>query len=193
MEKNYKWKLLYEFLKDRYNKPKEMPGYVLYFLFVIIFVGSFGLFYDLFSAEYGVNLEWDDEKIKNIVMNMTNVSLSLVTASIIDLIFITKNSLKRSEDDEEFFTIKRDINILGISFLIIVFLLWILANAIFVNRYMKLIIGIISLIFGYYVWWICNSKNKLLVHTININNLLGNEPENGRNDDLNGDINGFNN
>ena len=105
-----------------------MPGYVFYFLFVIIFVGSFGLIYDLFSAKYGLDLEWDTEKIKNIVMNMTNISLSLVTASIIDLIFITKNSLKRNEDDEEFFPIKRDINILGISFLITVFLLWILGK-----------------------------------------------------------------
>lgn len=193
MEKNYKWKLLKEFLKERYNKPKEMPGYVFYFLFVIIFVGSFGLIYDLFSAKYGLDLEWDNEKIKNIVMNMTNISLSLVTASIIDLIFITKKSLKRSEDDEEFFPIKRDINILGISFLITVFLLWILANAIFTCIYIKLVIGVLSLIFGYYVWWISNSKNKLLVHTVNINNILGDNLENGGNDGLNGDINGFNN
>ncbi|MFY7739225.1 MAG: hypothetical protein ACOVQC_01805 [Flavobacterium sp.] len=194
MEKNYKWNLLKEFLKERYNKPKEMPGYVLYFFFVIILVGSFGLFYDLFSANYGIKLEWDYERVKNIVMNMCNVSLSLVTASIFDLIFISSKSLKRNDDDEYFYPIKRDINIFGITCLIIVFILWIFANTIFINIFIKLSIGILSLLFGYYVWWISNSKNKLFLTKVEIQPILGGEPivENEEEDGLNGDINEFN-
>jgi len=191
MGKNYKWKLLKEFLNERYNEPKKMPGYVFYFFFVIIFVGSFGLIYDLFSTTYGYTLEWDKERVRNIVMNMTNISLSLVTASIIDLIFISKNSLRRDEGNEDFLKIKRDINILGISFLITVFLLWILANAIFINVYIKLFLGSTSLIFGYYVWWISNSKNKILVQNNNVNHILGNSPDNSENGGLQGDIKGF--
>lgn len=195
MEEYYKWNLLKEFLKERYNKPKEIPGYVLYFFFVIILVGSFGLFYDLFSANYGINLDWDNERVKNIVMNMCNVSLSLVTASIFDLIFISKKSLKRNEDDQYFYPIKRDINIFGITCLIIVFLLWIFANTIFINEFIKLSIGIFSLLFGYYVWWISNSKNKLFLTKVEIEPILGGDPndENEEAGGLNGDINEFNN
>lgn len=194
MEKNYKWNLLKEFLKERYNKPKEMPGYVLYFFFVIILVGSFGLFYDLLTANYDIKFEWDTDRVKNIVMNMCNVSLSLVTASIFDLIFISKKSLKRNEDDEYFYPIKRDINIFGITCLIIVFLLWIFANTIFIDVYIKLSIGIISLLFGYFVWWISNVKNKLFVSKVEIQPILGGEAlvENEEEVGLPGDINEFN-
>lgn len=196
MEKNYKWRLLWIFLKERFSKPFHSPAYVLYFGLVIILIGSFGLIYDLLTSTYSFKLQWDHVKVKNIVMNMCNISLSLVTASIFDLIFIKKSSLKQKDDNIELYQIKRDISILGISFLIFVFALWILANTVFNNVYIKLLIGILSLTFGYYVWWISNTTNRLIIKEIDYREILGGETEFKTEDgttkeELRGDRTGF--
>jgi hypothetical protein len=252
------WKTLYQFLKKRTFYPFHSPGFIFYFIFIIVLVGSFGLFYDILKDSYwGCDYEIDTNKLKSIVMSMTNIGLSLVAASTIDLLFVSKKKLAEEENDinnwinlkieiaknksrlynydieqyskridqlkefnlnkpnlanktereirdiekklakktelikkwnnklqylsdklkqkefeknigYQFSLIKGDVRIFGISCLIIQFVLWIIANQANENSiYLRIAFGTISLFLGYYIWWISNAKNKLLINDTN--------------------------
>jgi len=77
------WNTLGRFLKKRTLYPLSSPSFILYFVFIIIIVGSFGLFYDLKDSYFGYDYEIDPIKARSIIMNMTNIGLSLAAASII--------------------------------------------------------------------------------------------------------------
>jgi hypothetical protein len=251
------WETLAQFLKKRTFNPIYSPGFILYFFFIIVLVGSFGLLYDLKDSYLGWNYVIDTSKLKSIVMNMTNIGLSLVAASTIELLFVSnkkladedkdiddmlnlkiesaanknrffnynidqyskrivvlkdfklknpkkadktekeilsieKNSkknealiqkwenksrrfsdkLKKKEFEKniryQFGSIKGDIRIFGISCLIVQFVFWIVANQAHEESIaIKIIFGTLSLLLGYYVWWISNAKNKLLINEAN--------------------------
>ena len=174
MENNTKkkqWTLLGNFLSKRTSQPLGNPKYVLYFIFIIILVGSFGLFYDLMKIDYCFSCGLDSEKVKSFAYNMTNISLSLITASVIDLIFISKKNIEENDNVldnsiNEYQNIKGNVRFFGLSSLILSFILWILVNDLLVNDYLKLILAICSLFFSYWIWWISNVKNKILSEVI---------------------------
>lgn len=174
---NQKWKLLLEFLKERLKDPWYQPSFIFYFVFIVLGIGSFGLFYDIVNLDYGCNLFSDDGKIDTVLMNMTNIGLSLTSASVIELIFISKSKLEREgdlESNSRFFQIKRDVRFLGISVLVLEFLLWILVNTIFEIFFIRIVLGTVSLILSYIIWWVSNARNKILIKTKNnVKNTMG--------------------
>lgn len=164
--KHTQWSLFANFLINRTKKSWENPKYVMYFIFIIFLVGSFGLLYELTTFEYCL-CDFDSGKVKSITFNMTNISLSLITASVIDLIFISQDNIEEDKqkgkvNKAENELIKGNVRFFGLISLILSFIFWILVNNILVNNYYKLLFGTISLFFSYWIWWISNVKNKIL-------------------------------
>ena len=203
MRKNKNWSLLFYFLKKRTFDSFENPKYVLYFVFIIILVGSFGLISDLFKLTYCISCKLDSEIIKSFTFNMTNIGLSLVAASVIDLIFISKKNIKKENLEQkhkniDFQSIKGNVRFFGLTSLILSFIFWIFANNLIENNYWKIIIATISLLFSYWIWWISNVRNKILSNSItNLSAIIGgipNEKKKNNNtpkEELKGNISGF--
>ena len=175
------WELLGSFLKESFIDPLYKPSFIFYFLFIVVGIGSFGIIYDIINLNYGCNLFLDKTKINSLLMNMTNVGLSITSVSVFDLIFISSKKLTKKikkedqkEDQEEeliqnkYLSLKRDIGVMGISLLVIEFVLWIFVNTLFEIFVLRVLFAVTSLTIGYYVWWISNSKNRLLIKDTNL-------------------------
>jgi hypothetical protein len=203
------WRLLVEFFYNRSVQPLSNPRYWMYFFFVIILVGSFGLLYDLLNMDYCRSCNFDSEKVKYFTFNMINISLSLVTASVIDLIFISKKNIERDYQQDKsslnLNELKGNVRFFGLISLIISFILWILVNNIIDNNIIKILFASISLIFSYWIWWVSNVRNKILSNYIsNLDGIIGGSVEANSSDnninpskskddieDLTGDISNF--
>lgn len=166
--KQTQWSLFFNFLNYRTRYSLRNPKYVMYFIFIIFLVGSFGLIHDIININYCLSCDFDPEKVKAFAFNMTNMSLSLVTASVIDLIFISRKSIEEENKqqsngyEEECEHVKGNVRFFGLSSLIFTFILWILVNDLIENNSMKIILATFSLLFSYWIWWISNVKNKIL-------------------------------
>jgi hypothetical protein len=179
------WKLLIEFFYKRTTQPFSNPKYVMYFFFIIVLVGSFGLLYDLLNMDYCRACSLDSEKVKYFTFNMINISLSLVTASIIDLIFISKKNIERDYQQAitslniNFNQVKGNVRFFGLISLIISFIFWILVNNIIDNNYLKIVVASFSLMFSYWIWWVSNVRNKILSNYFlsNLEDLIGGNVE----------------
>ena len=143
------WKKWREFMVKRFITPWGFPGFVFYFILVILIVGSFGLF-----SEIIIGLHKNQWSISSLIANASNTSIALIAASSVEFILIHKDSLDHPER-------KSDIQITGLSFLILGFLLWMLANY-FICNVIGLIISLVGLILAYYFWWIANAGNNTL-------------------------------
>ncbi len=150
------WSIFCSFLINRTKKPLKHPSFVLYFIFIILLIGSFGLINEFTDITIIWAGELDKSKVISLVMNMSNISLSLVSASVIEMILI------KDEDLENYPYRKVDIQIFGISSLILSFFLWIFANK-FNSDIAGLILSVIGLLFSYTFWWIANAGNKVLL------------------------------
>ena len=181
------WKLMRNFLNKRSFEPWKSPSYVFYFLIVIVLVGTFGVLKDLIEMEWNWSWNLDNEKVKSFTFNVTNIGLSLVTASVIDLIFITKKTVKNEtneDDDSKVESVKKSIRIFGLSSLIVIFVVWIIVNNFLEQNLIKILLSIFSLLFSYFIWWISNVRNKILQNRFNVFSALGkestNDSENGK-------------
>lgn len=166
-QKISQWKLMFLFLKDRITKPWSNPSYAMYFIVIIIFVGSFGLLRDLLNTELCWSCEFDGVEIDKFAFNLTGISLSLTTASVIDLVFITKKTIEAETSSEKYNqfqieSIKKSIRIFGLISLIVIFIIWILVNSFLESFNAKIILSIFSLLISYAIWWISNVRNKIL-------------------------------
>lgn len=172
------WKLMSNFLKKRRIEPWKSPSYVFYFLIVIVLVGTFGVLKDLIEMEWYWSLNLDNEKVKSFTFNVTNIGLSLVTASVIDLIFITNKTVKNETNDDDYLkieSVKKSIRIFGLGSLIVIFVIWIIVNNFIEHNLIKIFLSIFSLLFSYFIWWISNVRNKILLNKFNVFATLGKE------------------
>lgn len=170
------WELMRSFLKERSLEPWKSPSYVFYFLIVIVLVGTFGVFKDLIEMEWHLSWSLDDEKVKNFSFNVTSIGLSLVTASVIDLIFITKKTIKNETNEDDYLkneSVKKSIRIFGLSSLIVIFVMWITINNFLHHNLIRIVLSVISLLFAYFIWWISNVRNKILQNRFNLYGPLG--------------------
>jgi hypothetical protein len=150
------WSIFWVFLWNRMKKPIDQPSYVFYFVFIILMIGSAGLISELSTSTFVLNGELDEAKIASLVLNMSNISISLIAASVIEMILINEEDLIGK------YNRKVDIQIFGVSSLILSFFLWIFANKFSDNVY-GLVISIFGLLFSYLFWWIANAENKVLL------------------------------
>jgi hypothetical protein len=137
------WKLMFDFLKKRNREPWKNPGYVFYFFIVIVLVGTFGVFKELIEMHWCWTCGFDTEKVKSFCFNLSSTGLSLVTASVIDLIFISRKTVEKETASEkykeqEFESIKRSVRISGLSCLIVSFVGWIMINTLIENNFIKI-------------------------------------------------------
>lgn len=201
------WRLLRDFIKKRRREPWKNPGYVFYFLIVIVLVGTFGVLKELIEMKWCWSCDFDTEKVKNFCFNLSSTGLSLVTASVIDLIFISRKTVEKETGsekykDHQFESIKRSIRIFGLSCLIVSFVGWIIINTLIENNFIKIGLSILSLLFSYLIWWISNVQNKILSNGFNPFGPLGTEDPNNTTpsstpsekpeENLNGNISTFN-
>ena len=146
------WNELKLFLIKRSLSPIKYPSFVLYFVFVIVFIGSIGVLNVVLTCiSNGGDIE-----IINFNSNASNVFLALVAASTVELILIKNDDLESDVQCR-----KIDIRILGIIFLIIAFFLRFLVMH-FLNNF-GVVVSIIGLLFGFYVWWISNAQSSVLI------------------------------
>ncbi|MCS3869460.1 hypothetical protein J3D55_002376 [Chryseobacterium ginsenosidimutans] len=202
------WKLLIDFLGERLMEAWKIPSYVLYFFVVIVLVGTFGVITELFTIDYCLSCKFDHFKVKNSCFNISSTGLALVTASVIELIFIPRKSIEKETKElnlnfDELENLKRGVRIFGLSSLIISFIFWILINNIFDIDLLKIIFSSILLLFAYFIWWISNVRNKILSNYMkNYVNIIGGnadtaegdtaEGEDKQESNLNGDLTNFN-
>jgi hypothetical protein len=175
------WKLMGNFLNKRSLEPWKSPSYVFYFIIVIVLVGTFGVLKDLIEMEWHWSWNLDNEKVKSFTFNVTNIGLSLVTASVIDLIFITQKTVKNETNEDDYLkieSIKKSIRIFGLCSLIVIFVVWIIVNNFLEHNLIKILLSIFSLLFSYFIWWISNVRNKILQNRFNVFATLGKERTN---------------
>jgi hypothetical protein len=175
MESN--WIILKEFLVDRICKPFNQPGYVLYFFFIVLIVGSIGFFSELLRGLVDCSVS-----ISNLTIHSSNIFIALIAASSVELILIKDSELTIPVR-------KSDIQLLGVTFLIIGFLLWILSNFL-KSCLVGLILSLCGLIISYILWWISSADNKKIAPAEKANSPLGG-PEEKVNDELEGDTSEF--
>lgn len=202
------WKLLIDFLGERLIEAWKIPSYVLYFFIVIVLVGTFGVITELFTIDFCLSCKFDRIKVSNSCFNISSTGLALVTASVIELIFISKKSIEKETRElklsfDELENLKRAVRIFGLSGLIVSFIIWILINYIFDIDLLKIIFSLILLLFAYFIWWISNVRNKILSNYMkNYVTIMGGdadtskgniaEEEDKRESDLNGNLTNFN-
>lgn len=147
-------KLLFEFLKQRYNSPTKSIAFKLYFWVVIITVGlgaSFITLYDTINVNNNIDL-------RNISLTLVGYSLVLLCSSAIEIIFI---EFKKNYE-EDFKPLKNALTMLGISSILIGIVFSMLVYYINLN-YVRLIISLIMTISVLYFWWIANSKSLIVL------------------------------
>ncbi|CAD0224633.1 hypothetical protein [Chryseobacterium sp. JV274] len=173
------WKLLGNFLYERFNEAWKAPSYVLYFFVVIVLVGTFGVITELFSIDFCLSCKFDHSKVTNSCFNISSTGLALVTASVIELIFISRKNIGKETKNfnlnfEELENLKKGVRMFGLSALIISFILWILINYLFEIDLLKIFFSTILLLFAYFVWWVSNVRNKILSNYIkNYESIMG--------------------
>lgn len=170
------WQILKLFLIDRIKKPIHHPSFVFYFITIIFLIGSIGFLYDIVTSFKSCEFE-----IAKISTNASNIFISLIAASAVELILINESDLEHPYR-------KNDVQIVGISFLIFGFLLWMLAIS-FKDNCFGLIVSIIGLLLSYLFWWISNSGNKILVPDDKPDIALGGGT--GSDSGIGGDVSGF--
>lgn len=170
------WKLLRNFIKNRFCEPFKHPGFVLYFLGIVVLIGSIGVL-----SEIIISIKSEIFNLENITINLSNIFIALIASSSVELILIDDDDLYNNER-------KNDIRILAILFIIIGFTLWLLS--VFFKEYkIGLISSIIGIFFSYFVWWISNAKSKKLID-VNPVSTLGGASSNDLNE-LQGDLSEF--
>jgi len=151
--KDSNWTTLKKFLVERFKKPLSQPGFIFYFVFIVIIVGSIGFISELF---FGLkNCEFD---ISYLTSNASSVFIALLAASSIEFILINETELVEGSR-------KSDIQLLGVVILISGFLLWIL-SALFRSSITGFVISLLGLFFSYLFWWIANSENKKIAPSL---------------------------
>jgi len=151
--KDSNWTTLKKFLVERMKKPIGQPGFIFYFVFIVIIVGSIGFFSELL---FGLtNCEFD---ISYLTSNASSVFIALLAASSIEFILINETELVEGSR-------KSDIQLLGVVILISGFLLWIL-SALFRSSITGFVISLLGLLFSYAFWWIANSENKKIAPSL---------------------------
>jgi len=175
MESN--WIILKEFLIERICRPLTQPGYVIYFFFVVIIVGSIGFLSELVKGLMDCSMN-----LSNLISHSSSIFIALIAASSVELILIKDTELTVPSR-------KSDIQLLGIAFLIIGFILWILTNF-FKDSLTGLILSIGGLIVSYLLWWISSADNKKFAPVEKVASPLGG-PEERVNDELEGDTSAF--
>ncbi len=171
------WRILQMFLWDRIKKPLCHPSFVFYFISIIILIGSIGFLYDIVES-----IKMNVFETSKITSNASNIFITLIAASAVELILINDNDLMHPYR-------KNDVQIIGISFLIFGFLLWMFAIS-FKENVIGLITSIIGLLLSYIFWWISNAGNKILVPEDKPSSSIGGTPSTGDNG-LDGDVSGF--
>lgn len=150
MEKLTNWQILSRFIRNRFWEPFNHPTFLFYFLSIIFLVGSIGVLTDI--AQGFKNCYFN---ISQFTINASNIFITLIAASAVELILI-------SEDDLDYPYRKPDVQILGISFLIVGFLLWML-SVFFSDNLFGLFTSVTGLLLAYFFWWIANAGNRTLV------------------------------
>lgn len=172
------WKILGEFLGEKIKTPIYYPSFIIYFIIVILAIGSIG-----FWAELLV----DNIKIEPLTTNAANIFLALIAASSVELILIEDNHKLKSKYR------KNDIRILSIGALILGFLLWVLSMK-YKSDCVGLIISIVGLLLAYITWWVSNADNDKLVKVSSATAAFGESGiktnDNGT-DDIKGDLSDF--
>lgn len=145
------WKAIYNFLKRRATEPANFPSYVLYFIVVVVIIGSIGFLTELlFGSDCHFNYD-------ALTTNAANIFISFIAASSIELVLIN--------DNDEYLTPNssiKGVQLLGISFLIFGLLLWMLIWKI-KGGVCGLSLSLLGMVFSYALWWISNAGNKTLI------------------------------
>lgn len=155
MSKSTEWNNFYDFIKKRINEPLKSPRFIFYFIFIIVILGSMGVFYELYSISNGCpySKHWD-----SVVINIANVFLAYIAASSVELILLNEEETRFKEVN------LKDVQMFGVSVLILGFILWIL-SILYKDKYFSFIFSGFGLLLAYFLWWVSNSEKPQLNQT----------------------------
>lgn len=138
-----KWRKLKEFLENRSLTPFDHPEFIIYFLFVIIGFGGFGLWISLYQE-----FNNDFFNHRNIILSIGSYFVALMATGSIELIFIKEKSIKRIL----FLSTMSLIALSAVIFLIC------MGSSTGWGYFLSLLF----LAFSLYIWWIANAENTNL-------------------------------
>ncbi len=175
MPKYSEWKNFFGFINKRIKDPFKSPRFILYFVFIIMVLGSMGIFYELYTIENGCLYfkHWG-----SVVINMANISLAYIAASSVELILLNEDETKFKEVN------LKDVQMFGVSVLILGFILWIL-SVLYRDELVSFIFSGLGLFLAYFLWWISNSEKPQL-NQVDPKTILGNI----NNEDVNNELEG---
>lgn len=148
MKKKSELQLIKEFLILRFKEPSGSVGFWLYFIFIVIIVGSVGSLLSSFPLE--VN---SYETIKSVSLSIIGYAVVLLCSSSVDLIFLRL----KGKDEKRFLPVEGSLKMVGvilIGFSIVAVLTPLVFNSIIYN----IILALFSVPLGLILWWITNSK-----------------------------------
>ncbi|WP_447767572.1 hypothetical protein [Sphingobacterium faecium] len=142
-----------DFILKRFYESKRSPAYTFYFIFIIVALGSLGLWADLKGIHIKICGEYDENKVKSIISNLSGISLTLIASCVVEFLFIKRVNI---EDKVR----KIDVQSFGLVSLVSIFLAYMFANN-NANTW-GLFVAVISILYTWWFWWIANAKNKVL-------------------------------
>ncbi len=174
------WDSFFDFLKKRIKEPRKSPRFILYFVFIIVILGSMGVFYELYSISNGCNCfkHWESVKI-----NMANIFLAYIAASSVELILLDGEETKFKEVN------LKDVQMFGVSVLILGFILWLL-SVLYQEELVSFLFSSVGLLLAYFLWWISNSEKPQL-NQVSPSTALGNPNDEDSSVELSGSMDDF--
>jgi hypothetical protein len=142
MDELSKWKLLGEFISERFRKPFKHPEFIFYFILIIVGFGSIGIFTSIFS-EFTTNV-----KERNIINSMSSYFLAIVSTGAVELLFIKDKIIKNA------------VLLMSLAFLALCILFLLITFNIDITS--AFLISGLGIILAWFVWWIANAENANL-------------------------------
>lgn len=165
--KENNWRMLWDFVISRIKKPWKDPSFIIYFFVIIFFVGMLSVIYEI-----ALGIKHSCFDFKSILLNMSNIAITLIAASSVELMLRDKNEIGENYR-------MKDIQVFILALMILGFVLW-NTTIFFIDniRIISWFSSIISLFIGFLIWWISNSDNlRILGSSPSLESMGGDEQE----------------
>lgn len=148
MKEKSELKLIWEFIKFRLNEPSGSVGFWLYFIVMVLFIGSVGSLLSSFPAYKN-----GEDLLLPISLSIIGYAVVLLCSSSVDLIFLKLQGKERAK----FLRVEGSLKMVGV--ILVVYSMFAVSTPLLFNSVgYNLVLAVISVIIGPILWWITNSK-----------------------------------
>lgn len=148
MKEKSELRLIKEFIQARLKEPSGSVGFWLYFIVMVLFIGSIGSLLSSFPAYKN-----GEDLMLPISLSIIGYAVVLVCSSSVDLIFLKFEGKERAK----FFRVEGSLKMVGV--ILVVFSMFAVTTPLLFNSVeYNIVLAVSSAIIGLLIWWITNSK-----------------------------------